>query len=549
MFYDNIKVERPEGSIVYPNGYVYITAKKVYIKEKKHNQNKRVSIGKAIDDNLMIPNDNARKFFPEWFELLEPLQHSDTLSIGNTMIIDKVLQSLEVGDLIDSIFEDDSPLIKDLIQYMIINESTVMQYFPTLMRRVPIYSDKIYSDTTIGRMFKERISLKDREFFLHSWNQMNHAKTVYISYDSTNMNTCSEGIELAEFGHAKADDEVPIVNLSYAIDQETGTPLYYEQYPGSINDNSQLKYMVDKAIGYGYEGIGLILDRGYFSSDNLGYIARKGYDLVMMVKTNQTAIKEAIEENRLKIADKVAYYIEPYGVYGKTVKKQLYKNSEDQYYVHVYYDGEKANNQRLGLLNVYQKMEKELEEKTSKTMLSKREDLKRFEKGFKITYDDNGYLKKYTKRTDKIQKEIDAMGYFVLVTSKEMSAEEALTIYRDRDTVEKLFRSLKSNLGYDGFGVHDDVSLEAKTFVTFLANIVRNDIYVKTKGLRKKNRKQYTIPAIINEMNKVEVSRNINSEYIRRYGITKKQKEILKPFGIDNKEVEAYTQRLNKVGE
>ena len=50
-----------------------------------------------------------------------------------------------------------------------------------------------------------------------------------------------------------------------------------------------------------------------------------------------------------------------------------------------------------------------------------------------------------------IQKEIDKLGFFVIITSKEMSASEALDIYRKRDSVEKIFRMLKTGLEYDTF--------------------------------------------------------------------------------------------------
>lgn len=59
-----------------------------------------------------------------------------------------------------------------------------------------------------------------------------------------------------------------------------------------------------------------------------------------------------------------------------------------------------------------------------------------------------------------------------------MTALQALEIYRGRDSVEKLFHSLKSEFDYNRLRVHDDASLqEYKTFITLLVNIVRNEIY------------------------------------------------------------------------
>ena len=49
-------------------------------------------------------------------------------------------------------------------------------------------------------------------------------------------------------------------------------PLFCEKYPGSIVDISQLKLMLNKAQGYGYKKVGFILDRGYFSKQNIEHM-------------------------------------------------------------------------------------------------------------------------------------------------------------------------------------------------------------------------------------------------------------------------------------
>jgi hypothetical protein len=58
------------------------------------------------------------------------------------------------------------------------------------------------------------------------------------------------------------DAGTPIINYSIAYDTLNRTPLFYEEYPGSIVDVSQLIYMIDKAKAYGYKNMGFILDRG-----------------------------------------------------------------------------------------------------------------------------------------------------------------------------------------------------------------------------------------------------------------------------------------------
>ena len=86
-------------------------------------------------------------------------------------------------------------------------------------------------------------------------------------------------------------------NYSIAYDMTNEKPLLYESYPGSIVDVSQLKYMLEKIRGYGYEKIGFILDRGYFSKANIQFMDSCDYDFVMMVKGRASFVHSLIMEH------------------------------------------------------------------------------------------------------------------------------------------------------------------------------------------------------------------------------------------------------------
>ena len=51
---------------------------------------------------------------------------------------------------------------------------------------------------------------------------------------------------MVEFGAAKIDVGLPIFNYAVGYDLNNREPLMYEKYPGSINDVSQLQFMVEK---------------------------------------------------------------------------------------------------------------------------------------------------------------------------------------------------------------------------------------------------------------------------------------------------------------
>lgn len=101
---------------------------------------------------------------------------------------------------------------------------------------------------------------------------------------------------------------------------------------------------------------------------------------------------------------------------------------------------------------------------------------------------------------------------------------------------------LKTGLEYDTFRVHSQDSLESKTYVMFIASIVRNYLFQGLKKVSKaeNDKKNYTVPAAISELEKI--IKNSKNVYIRRYGLTKKQRKILSQFGV----TESY---LNKVAD
>ena len=107
---------------------------------------------------------------------------------------------------------------------------------------------------------------------------------------------------------------------------------------------------------------------------------------------------------------------------------------------------------------------------------------------------------------------------------------------------------LKAGLEYDMFRAHCQPSLESKTYVLFIASIVRNYLH---QGLREvagkeKNRKNYTVPVAISEIEKITAVKNSKDKYIRRYGLTAKQKKILGKFNVSESDVNQAVEQMNK---
>lgn len=167
-----------------------------------------------------------------------------------------------------------------------------------------------------------------------------------------------------------------------------------------------------------------------------------------------------------------------------------------------------------------------------------------------VGYEDDGTIICARERTEVIQEEIDLCGYFVIVTSKQMTAEEALELYKSRDVSEKLFRGDKSYLGNRSLRVQSDEAASAKIFVEFVALIVRSRMYVLLKDEVEKLDKKpnyMTAPAAIRELEKLELVRQTDGKYCMDHAVTATQKRILKAFDMDADQIQDKAVGLSRL--
>ena len=68
---------------------------------------------------------------------------------------------------------------------------------------------------------------------------------------------------------------------------------------------------------------------------------------------------------------------------------------------------------------------------------------------------------------------------------------------------------------------------------------------LKAVKKEEKDRKHYTVPATMKELEKVFVTKDTNGNYRRKYALTAKQKKILKGFGLEEKNLNVYIREIS----
>lgn len=560
MYFDfTVEIPRIKGKIYEKTikGVVYINYEydRIYKPDKKYNIPKRTTIGKRCeaDENLMYPNANYLKFFPEE-ELpaqVERTDRSSCLRVGANLVIQKIIKDYKLDDILKRIIGRDSGLFLDLATYSIITENNAGQYYPDYAYNHPLFTENmhIYSDSKVSD-FLGSITDNQSIGFLNEWNaSRDHRERIYISYDSTNKSCQSGDIEVAEFGHSKDGQDKPIFNYALAYDRNNREPLFYEEYPGSIVDVSQLQYMLEKAKGYGYRKVGFILDRGYFSKENIHYMDKCGYDFVIMMKGMKSLVRELILEHKGSFEEDRRSSIRQYKASGKTVKRRLFPSDEHERYFHIYYSSRKNASERERLEAKIDRMAGYLKKQRGKAVKISEE----FNRYFDLIYYHEGQKEEVfmmgKERTDVISQEIRFCGYFCIITSEKMTAKDALELYKSRDGSEKLFRGDKTYLGNKSLRVHSDESIHAKIFVEFIALIIRNRIYTSLKDemVENEHKENYmTVPAAIKELEKIEMIRQLDGKFRLDHAVTATQKTILKAFGMDVKTIKTGAEAISK---
>ena len=534
--HDNHKVTKKMAE----NGkyYVRLETDRKYNPEKKYNVPVRVTIG-VLDENdntKMHPNENFKIYFPDVKieKEDEESNRSQCLRVGAYSLIKNMFNETKLNDIINPLFKDKGGLIKDLVSYEIIDESNVMQHFEDYEYNHPLFNENmhIYSDSSVSDLLSKNITPDDINTFINAWTKINKSKgKVYISYDSTNSNCQAMDIDLCEMGHAKLNPTKPIVNLSIAFDEDNKIPLFYELYSGSIPDISCIETMINKAKGFGFNDACFILDRGYFSKNNIRNIVKQGYDFLIAARNREGFIDDLISECDLSFKSNRKNRVNNQNIYGTSYKKKLF-GLNDEVYVHVFFNAGKYP-------SILQNVENDI------AIHADRLNKLRFEKideDYKDPYhelitDKDNVLIAFRENEKAIEDIEKYLGYFVLITSEEMTYAEAFNKYSGRDQSEKLFKSGKSFLGGDAYRVHTKQSLESKTLITFIALIIRNAIYNKLMSekylINEPDNNIFSVPEAIKQLEKIEMIK-YNDTYRLSSALSRNQKKLLKAFNMNS---------------
>ena len=131
-----------------------------------------------------------------------------------------------------------------------------------------------------------------------------------------------------------------------------------------------------------------------------------------------------------------------------------------------------------------------------------------------------------------------------------MEAKKAISLYKNRDASEKVFRADKSYFGNNCLRVASEEATSNKIFIEFIALIIRCRMYTALKNKAREMLKKpnyLTVPAAIRELEKIEMTRQFDKVYRLDHAVTKTQQVILSAFNIESIHVKYKANYISEI--
>lgn len=504
---------------------------------KKQMRHKREYIGKLNDSGEFVPNKayTARQKLEEVANrgVATKAEKPATRNYyGATYLLDAIGESAGIVTDLKSAFPDDYRKLLSLAYYLILENESPMYRFSKWARnhRHP-YGDDITSQR-ISELFGSINEEAKMKFF--NLQSKRRCEKEYLAYDTTSISSYSELISHVKYGKNKDGDQLPQVNLALIFGQESMLPVYYRKLPGNITDVKTVRKLLKDIDYMDLSKVKLVMDRGFYSAKNINDMYRNHYKFVIGTKSNTKFASSLIEKVRESIKDFTNYDVEQDIYRVGSTEKWSYEEydaegngtlkAERRIYAHIYYNGQRAEDEKTALIKSLSDAEVALMagscSESQKKLCDKYFIIKSTPvRGMKIQYNE-----------DAIREHVKNFGYFMLLSNEIKDPSEALTIYRNKDLIEKSFGNLKNRLNMRRTSVSSDENLEGKLFIQFIALIYVSYIHKCMK--ENKLYSNYTMQTLLDELDIIE-----RFDYPRQNyhcsEITTKQQQIYSSFGVN----------------
>jgi transposase len=504
--------------------------------EKHYASHTRTYIGKMVN-GVFVPN----KRFAMQSSCTDPLRnppgpvpvtHSSRAFYGATYLFDTLGAQRGIQEDLEACFPDTWKQILSIAYFLILEDRNPLSRFPrwAATHRHP-YGSSLSSQRSSELFASIGEDSRQRFFQKQVSRRLEHE---YLAYDTTSISSYSKALKKVKYGVNKDHDPLPQINLALLYGQSSGLPVCYRSLPGNISDVSTIQKLLTDIHFLACEKVSLVMDRGFYSEDNVNALYRHHYKFLIGAKLSLKLVQAELEKVRSHLHGRDTYdpclrlnahsstIVWPYRE--MKVRQGTLETGERRMYLHLYFNDQKAVDDKAELNHLLDTLEEEL--KAGKAQSRERAMLAA--KYFTVTRTPVRGVT-VTPNQEAIDEAQKNYGYFALMTNDIKDPIKALEIYRGKDVIEKAFGNLKERLNMRRTSVSSEENFEGKLFVEFVALMFVSALMKLMH--EQKLFKDYTFHEVLDELDVIE--------YFEHPGhrgcvgeMTKKQSELFSKLGV-----------------
>jgi transposase len=350
-----------------------------------------------------------------------------------------------------------------------------------------------------------------------------------LIYDITSLSSYSQLINLLEYGYNRDGEPLPQINLSLILDKDKGIPVMYDIFPGSISDISTLSGTLKKIKAHGVQDYVAVMDRGFFSLSNLRELITNKISFIMAARLQLTDLKHLLTEAQKDIDD--VKYLHKFNKDPIFAKPISYNIDSIKIHGYVYYDPKLEQTEKQTLLSRLYDIREELLmvrlNKNSNPYVVFKEKSKGFGNFFDWKVIDNRF--DVAIKQNAVAQRMNKMGKYIIFYSGDFDEIKCLSLYRERDEIEKSFKSLKSEIDILPLNTQSEKTTRGFIFIAFLSLIIRTRLMnmMREAGILDK----YSVELLLMQLEKFRKIALADGQIIVTE-MTKKQREILQALNL-----------------
>jgi len=269
----------------------------------------------------------------------------------------------------------------------------------------------------------------------------------------------------------------------------------------------------------------LILDRGFYSANNLNEMAEMTLKFIIPLPKTNNLFFSLVRSNQKKLLDyRNAFLFQDEVLFhtqeSVTIKNQIFE-------AHLYFNQQQFTEQSSRFI---QKII-ELEQFVLKKQFNRQEAiqyLKNTQNFLKRSVHEN--VLQLTRKPQIMKEHVARFGVTIMLTNRlKLERDNILDYNLQKDQVEKIFDTLKNEFDGKRLRSHSKETIEGRLFIKFIA-LIYNDALDKT--LRTSELKQFSIREIMYELKKIKVVEMCDGKFFLTE-ISKRQKNIFKAFNVE----------------